>query len=867
MMSTSNYTLDLADAMFVSKTCPVKKSFQDIAHTSFMTDVEAVDFSNTSSAADVINLWVRNSTADKITNLFNSGEVSSQTKLLLASTLYFHGSWENGFNSSKTKKLPFHVDSQTTVQTDMMTTMAEFRYAYYKDLDAEVVALDYKGGEVRMVIVLPGEVDGLEKLLSSISSLDQIKPGESPVRVEVTLPKFKAEQELDFIPILQKLGIRDVFTSAADLSGISEADQLTVSQVKQKAVLEVSEEGPVAAAITGTPGGGSQPIIHAFDADHGFVYFLQHFEIQSVLSSRRLNVCKSVPLSKVIKVEVFCAGGDEEQWSAKVEIRQHPERNRPPSGNACLVLFSRGSGFDSTPGIDSNLPGWDARWVISECFLVSRHCIPIAAPSASHPIDASAAKCRCGAQGAVLVSALVCLAAAATIHQELDESSSHALKAVSGGNKKFAWDLLKAIDSKKSQNAVVSPLSLHVALAFLSQGAKSSTKEQIIKAAYLPTDDDVTQDGFRAMLTPLRMGEGVSSYVQDTANYTLALADAAFIERTFPMKKSFRQVARANFMADSKNVDFASNTNGAIDVINQWVRNNTAGKIKKLISQGEVNSQTKFVLANALYFNGSWENGFDSSKTRKRPFHVDSQTTVQTDMMTTTNRFNYSYSNELKAQVLALNYKDCDVRMVIALPDNVGGLEALESRINSLEKIKLRLYPQQVNVTLPKFKIAQEIEYSPILKKLGITEVFSQAANLRGISDAKNLQVSHVKQKVVIEDSEEPRVVVKGVPMLDSHLGEPGSIPAGRSRTFPAGIVPGDAAGRRISSGISVSYGLHSDAAPYSPRFTLIGSQDLCAGAATTAQIHDFIADRGFLFLLEHTTTNTVIMYGRFSKP
>ncbi|XP_063239207.1 ovalbumin-related protein X-like [Bacillus rossius redtenbacheri] len=383
---------------------------------------------------------------------------------------------------------------------------------------------------------------------------------------------------------------------------------------------------------------------------------------------------------------------------------------------------------------------------------------------------------------------------AVSLYRAVDEkNSTHALKAVSRSNNNFTVDLLKAIEGDRNENLVISPLSLHAALGFLAQGAQGSTKQQILKAAYLPSDDNATREGFRAMLHPLR----------NNTNYTLHLANAAFVEKSFPLKQSFREVARSSFMADAKTVDFANNASGAIDAINQWAKNSTAGKIRNFMSQNDADSKTKFVLANALYFNGTWEKGFNASQTKKRPFHVNSETTVQTDMMTTTAGFNYTYSKELGAQVLALNYKGGDIRMIIGLPDNIDGLEALESKIDELKKTMGKLFPQTVNVTLPKFKIEQEIYYDNILQKLGITEVFSPEANLSGISDVNRLAISNVKQKAVIEVSEN------------------GTVSSAATETT----------------------------------------------GTTLSQTYDFIADHGFLYLIEHVPTSAVIICGRYTKP
>ncbi|XP_063239025.1 ovalbumin-related protein X-like [Bacillus rossius redtenbacheri] len=348
-------------------------------------------------------------------------------------------------------------------------------------------------------------------------------------------------------------------------------------------------------------------------------------------------------------------------------------------------------------------------------------------------------------QGFVLLMVAATLEANVLLYRSVDEkNSTHALKAVSRSNNNFTVDLLKAIEGDRNENLVVSPLSLHAALGFLAQGAQGSTKQQILKAAYLPSDDNATREGFRAMLHPLR----------NNTNYTLHLANAAFVEKSFPLKQSFREVARFSFMADAKTVDFANNASGAIDAINQWAKNSTAGKIRNFMSQSDADSWTKSVLAGAVYLNGTWEKGFDASLTEKRPFHVDRETVVRTDAMTTRARFNYTYSPELAAQVLALNYQGGEVRMIIVLPEDKYGLEALESKFYGLKNIKDKFNPEDVIVTLPKFKIEQELNYNRILQKLGITEVFSPEANLSGISDVNRLAISNVKQKAIIEVSE-----------------------------------------------------------------------------------------------------------------
>ncbi|XP_063238878.1 leukocyte elastase inhibitor-like [Bacillus rossius redtenbacheri] len=395
--------------------------------------------------------------------------------------------------------------------------------------------------------------------------------------------------------------------------------------------------------------------------------------------------------------------------------------------------------------------------------------------------------------GVLVLLAGAILVTGKSVLERSNVDSISALKTVSNGNSKFSFDLLKAIGGDQKDNLVASPLSLHAALGFLSQGSKGSTKQQILKAAYLPGDDEVTRAGFRTLLTPMR----------SNANYTLNLGDAAFVEKTFSLEKSFQEVARSSFRADTESLDFASDTTGAIAAINQWVEENTAGKIRNLVSSSDVSSGTKVVLANTLYFKGTWEKGFNSSLTKKQAFRVDSETSVQTDMMTTTDGFSFAVNKDLGAKVLALDYKGKEARMLIVLPNKVDGLAELESSISSLDKIKAGLFPESVEVTLPKFNIEQELNYNSVLQELGITTLFTSEADLTGISETGELSVSEVKQKASIEVSED------------------GTVAAAATEVDMPGAV----------------------------------------------LTHEFKADHGFLYVLEHVPSSSVLMYGRYTKP
>lgn len=125
------------------------------------------------------------------------------TRLVLVNGIYFKGFWENKFSPENTTKAEFRVNASKNVEVDMMHIEHKFPFAQFDDMDADAVALPYKGGRVSMVIILPRSVDGLPKIQSSIGGL--LNGGKSLVKehfrkmdkIELSLPRFKIEATID----------------------------------------------------------------------------------------------------------------------------------------------------------------------------------------------------------------------------------------------------------------------------------------------------------------------------------------------------------------------------------------------------------------------------------------------------------------------------------------------------------------------------------------------------------------------------------------------------------------------------------------------------------------------------------------------
>uniref|UniRef100_A0A3P8P4E5 Serpin B6 n=1 Tax=Astatotilapia calliptera TaxID=8154 RepID=A0A3P8P4E5_ASTCA len=159
------------------------------------------------------------------------------------------------------------------------------------NVSGQILEMPYKGNDLSMLIFLPNDIDddttGLEKLekeLTYQNFVDWTRPDMSPNEVDVKLPRFKMEK-YDLEKILTNMGMENAFDIyKRDFSGMSPANDLIVSKVVHKALVDVNEEGAEAAAATGVDMEIRSIMIPAeFVADHPFIFFIRHKPTKSIL--------------------------------------------------------------------------------------------------------------------------------------------------------------------------------------------------------------------------------------------------------------------------------------------------------------------------------------------------------------------------------------------------------------------------------------------------------------------------------------------------------------------------------------------------------------------------------------------------------
>ncbi|XP_010292635.1 PREDICTED: serpin B12-like [Phaethon lepturus] len=290
-----SYVLTLANNLFIQQGFELQQQFLMCAKELYGAMLQTVDFHGAVEAARIkINNWVESETQGKIKELFAPGMIDARALLVLVNVIYFKASWEHKFEEQKTVQRDFKLNQNEKKPVQMMYQKGMFKLGYIEEMGAQVLELPYAQKSLSMIILLPGDMadgpaGGLEQIESTMTYENLMLWASSEhmfeTKVEVYLPRFKLEGTFNLNEVLQEMGMTDIFTeSKADLSAMSFAKSLVLSNVVHKTYVEVNEEGTVAAAGTGAViVRRSLPLTEVFMADHPFFFFIRHNPTNTIL--------------------------------------------------------------------------------------------------------------------------------------------------------------------------------------------------------------------------------------------------------------------------------------------------------------------------------------------------------------------------------------------------------------------------------------------------------------------------------------------------------------------------------------------------------------------------------------------------------
>ncbi|GAB1298060.1 SPI6 [Apodemus speciosus] len=355
--------------------------------------------------------------------------------------------------------------------------------------------------------------------------------------------------------------------------------------------------------------------------------------------------------------------------------------------------------------------------------------------------------------------------------------------------------------SNPSKNVCYSPMSISSALAMVLLGAKGQTAVQISQALGLTKEEDIHQ-GFQWLLRKLNKPD---------RKYSLRMANRLFANKTSEVLPTFKESSLQFYHSEMEQLSFTEAAE-EVQATHKLVGLQTDGssKIPELLSGGSVDSETRLVLVNALYFKGKWHQPFNKEYTMDMPFKINKDEKRPVQMMCIEDSYSLAYVKEVQAQVLVMPYEGMELSLVVLLPDEGVDLRKVE---NNLTFEKLTAWTKadfmentDVEVFLPKFKLQEDYDMKSVFQRLGMVDVFQEnKADLSGMSPERNLCVSKFVHKSVVEINEE-----------------------------------GTEAAAASSAVIEFC----------------------CASLVPT-----FCADHPFLFFIRHNKTNSILFCGRFSSP
>ncbi len=392
--------------------------------------------------------------------------------------------------------------------------------------------------------------------------------------------------------------------------------------------------------------------------------------------------------------------------------------------------------------------------------------------------------------------------------RELNPSINHdQLQTLAEDNRAFAFSFYQ-LAREEDENIIFSPLSLSLALSMALEGAESTTEQAMLNGLNLSLPKQRIHPGFNALLRSI---EDSGKAVEDdmTGNpFMLNIANSIWGQSDYEFNQDFLNTLALNYGAGIHTVDFKTHPEPAREAINHWVEEETNNKIRDLIPSGAIDPLTRLVLANAIYFNGSWLHPFNKNLTGQAPFTTLDDSLITVDMMSLPGeRFLYKQGDGYQA--INLPYLSTDFAMTVLIPDQ-GAFQIFEQSLTTekLQSIFNTMSFERVDLQMPSFDYETTINANEILSALGMDEAFDpERADFSGITAEEDLMITDVLHKATITVDE---------------------------------------GGTEAAAATAVIIGVTS-AMPEDPI--------------------NLVIDRPFLFLIQHRPTGTILFMGRVISP
>ncbi len=323
------------------------------------------------------------------------------------------------------------------------------------------------------------------------------------------------------------------------------------------------------------------------------------------------------------------------------------------------------------------------------------------------------------------------------------------LPMLAGGNTAFALKVFQALRADApNDNLFHSPLSASLALAMTYAGARGTTATEMATALEFKLAAPVLHRAFNGLTQELARRDGAVSGEVGGEPVKLSLVNALWGRTGAKFLPEFLDTLDVNYGAGLRLLDFGGDTEGSRQIINRFVEQSTAGKIKDLIPTGVLRPDTILVLTNAIHFKAPWLQPFDGM-TADKPFTLASGQTVNVPTMQRRGQLGYAETDDYQA--VEIGYVGGKLSFFILAP-KPGKRAAVEAALDGarLQAAFDAVKPTELQLELPKFSFDAKLSMKALLGKLGMPTAFTDSADFSGMNGQGGIVIGEVVHQAFI---------------------------------------------------------------------------------------------------------------------
>jgi serpin B len=284
-------------------------------------------------------------------------------------------------------------------------------------------------------------------------------------------------------------------------------------------------------------------------------------------------------------------------------------------------------------------------------------------------------------------------------------------------------------------------------MAMAYAGARGETEQQMTAAMKFNLSQAELHAAFNYLALQL------AQRTSEDADFKLDVVNDIWGQKDYTFLQTYLDVLAKNYGAGLKELDYINDPEGARQIINDYIYEQTSQLIKDLIPEGSIDTLTRLVLTNAIYFKADWKNKFDKNFTHDGSFNLLNGSQITVPMMSEKDFFKIANTESWKA--IELPYAGDKIAMDIVVPENFSDFES-SMNLGTINQILETLQSSNIELRMPKFKFSSNIDLNNALKALGMPLAFDPfIADFSGITNVEQLYISQVLHKAVVAVDEE----------------------------------------------------------------------------------------------------------------